>query len=106
MTLNTVSPQELEIMNYIEQHIRDNYTIQLAINHHLIKLDYVLSPNNIFLYLNIYLNDTTGYLLSKINFPIKLAPDTLPFKSATELKGRANKKLQHLVKLSDSLLNL
>lgn len=105
MTLNTVTPQELEMMNYIEQQIRDNYTMQLAINHHLIKLDYILSANNIFLSINIYLGETT-IVIDKIDLLIKVEEVIEEFDTVEKLQAIANKQLTQLVTLSDSMLEL
>ena len=105
--LDTVSPltvQERARIEYIEQHIRDNYIIQLAINHHLISLDCSLSATNIYLYLNVYLGDTT-ILIDKATLPIKLEPAT-PFDTEDKLQASVVRRLKRLVTLSDSMLDL
>ena len=104
MTLNTVTPQEQVMIDYVKQHIRDNYTIQLAINHHLISLDCSLSATNIYLYLKIYIGNTTT-LIDRISLPIKLEPAT-PFDTEDKLQASIVRRLKRLVTLSDNMLAL
>ena len=103
-TPSLLTVQERARIEDIEQHIRDNYTIQLAINHHLISLDCSLSATNIYLYLNVYLGDTTT-LIDKVTLPIKLEPAT-PFDTEDKLQASIVRRLKRLVKLSDSMLDL
>lgn len=107
LSLATPSPltvQERATIGDIEQHIRDNYYIQLAINHHLISLDCSLSATNIYLCLNIYIGNTTT-LIDKVTLPIKLEPAT-PFDTEDKLQASIVRRLKRLVTLSDSMLDL
>lgn len=104
MTLNTVTTQEQEMINYIEQQLKNSPTIQLAINHHLISLDCSLSATNIYLCLNIYIGNTTT-LIDKITLPIKLEPAT-PFDTEDKLQASVVRRLKRLVTISDSMLDL
>ena len=108
-TVSLVTPSPLTVQERariedIEQHIRDNYTIQLAINHHLISLDCSLSATNIYLYLNIYIGNTTT-LIDKIALPIKLEPAT-PFDTEDKLQASVVRRLTKLVTISDSMIGL
>lgn len=108
-TVSLVTPSPLTVQERariedIEQHIRDNYTIQLAINHHLISLDCSLSATNIYLCLNIYIGNTTT-LIDKITLPIKLEPDT-PFDTEDKLQASVVRRLTKLVTISDSMIDL
>ena len=108
-TVSLVTPSPLTVQERariedIEQHIRDNYTIQLAINHHLISLDCSLSATNIYLCLNIYIGNTTT-LIDKITLPIKLEPAT-PFDTEDKLQASVVRRLTKLVTISDSMIDL
>lgn len=108
-TVSLVTPSPLTVQERariedIEQHIRDNYTIQLAINHHLISLDCSLSATNIYLFLNIYIGNTTT-LIDKIALPIKLEPAT-PFDTEDKLQASVVRRLTKLVTISDSMIDL
>lgn len=103
-TVSLLTVQERARIEDIEQHIRDNYTIQLAINHHLISLDCSLSATNIYLCLNIYIGNTTT-LIDKVTLPIKLEPAT-PFDTEDKLQASIVRRLKRLVTLSDSMLDL
>ena len=108
-TVSLVTPSPLTVQERariedIEQHIRDNYTIQLAINHHLISLDCSLSATNIYLCLNIYIGNTTT-LIDTITLPIKLEPAT-PFDTEDKLQASVVRRLKRLVTISDSMLDL
>lgn len=108
-TVSLVTPSPLTVQERariedIEQHIRDNYTIQLAINHHLISLDCSLSATNIYLCLNIYIGNTTT-LIDKIALPIKLEPAT-PFDTEDKLQASVVRRLTKLVTISDSMIDL
>ena len=108
-TVSLVIPSLLTVQEWariedIEQHIRDNYTIQLAISHHLISLDCSLSATNIYLRLNLYIGNTTT-LIDKVTLPIKLEPAT-PFDTEDKLQASIVRRLKRLVTLSDSMLDL
>ena len=102
--LDTVTPQEQVMIDYAKQYINNNHIIKRALDHRLIKLDCSLSATNIYLYLNVYLGDTTT-LIDKVNLPIKLEPAT-PFDTEDKLQASIVRRLKRLVKLSDSMLDL
>ena len=104
VTPSLLTVQERARIEDIEQHIRDNYTIQLAISYHLISLDCSLSATNIYLCLNLYIGNTTT-LIDKVTLPIKLEPAT-PFDTEDKLQASIVRRLKRLVTLSDSMLDL
>ena len=105
MPLNTVTPQEQVMIDYVKQYINNNHTIKLALDHQLIKLDYTLSSTNNFLSLRVYLGETTT-VIGKIDFLIKVEEIIVEFDTEDKLQASIVRRLKRLVKLSDSMLDL
>ena len=99
MPLNTVTPQEQVMIDYVKQYINNNHTIKLALDHQLIKLDYTLSSTNNFLSLRVYLGETTT-VIDKIDFLIKVEEIIVEFDTEDKLQASIVRRLKRLVKLS------
>ena len=107
MTLNTVTPQEQVMIDYIKQYISNNHTIKLALDHQLIKLDYTLSIKHTFLRLPVYIGETaTATVIDRVDVPIRVEESLVEFDTVEKLQAIANKQLTKLVTISDSMLDL
>ena len=102
MTLNTVTPQEKVMIDYVKQYISNNHTIKLALDHQLIKLDYTLSIKHTFLRLPVYIGETAT-VIDRVDVPIRVEESLVEFDTVEKLQVIANKQLTKLVKLSDSM---
>ena len=105
MKLNTVTPQEQVMIDYVKQYINNNHTIKRALDHQLIKLDYTLSSTNNFLSLRVYLGETAT-VIDKIDLLIRVEESLVEFDTVEKLQVIANKQLTKLVTISDSMLDL
>ena len=105
MTLNTVTPQEQVMIDYVKQCISNNHTIKLALDHQLIKLDYTLSIKHTFLRLPVYIGETAT-VIDTVDLPIRDMNPLVEFDTVEKLQASVVRRLKRLVTLSDSMLDL
>lgn len=105
MTLpDTATTQELATIHYIKQLVSEDPTIKLAIDHQLIKVDYILSPSNLFITIHIYTDTPSPISLDRTSFPITTQKDIWP--TMTDVKQNQQRKLKHVVSIARNMLDL
>lgn len=105
MTLpDTATTQELATIHYIKQLVSEDPMIKLATDHQLIKVDYILSPSNLFITTHIYTDTPSPISLDRTSFPITTQKDI--WSTMTDVKQNQQRKLKHIVSIARNMLDL